>query len=162
MVLSLSSTAVVATAMAVTGSWSPPAGLAILAAVTVLGFVPVRAVVARAGVVVLGRTGPRRGDCRSLVDLDDTEDGWTDWYADARARSDEERRRRAAEAEAAEQDWRDWYAESRRPRLGNAACGRWDEPADPAERGTPDRGPTRADTVAPNPAELVTSKGTWD
>ena len=56
---------------------------------------------------------PATRRCRSPVDLDDTEDGWTDWYADARARSDEERRRRAAEAEAAEQDWRDWYARSR-------------------------------------------------
>ena len=112
-VLSLSLTAVVATGMAVTRSWSPIAGLAILAAVSALGFIPVRAVIVRAGVVVLGR--PARDAERPLaVDLDDTEDGWTDWYADARARSDEERRRRAAEAEAAEQDWRDWYAESRR------------------------------------------------
>ena len=58
-VLSLSITAVVATGMAVTGLWSPVAGLVVLAAVTGLGFVPVRAVVARAGVVVLGRAGPR-------------------------------------------------------------------------------------------------------
>ena len=47
------------------------------------------------------------------VEAGDTEDGWSDWYADARARSDEEQRRRAAEAEAAEQDWRNWYARSR-------------------------------------------------
>jgi hypothetical protein len=112
-VLSLSITAVVATGMAVIGSWSPVAGLAILAAVTGLGFVPVREVIVRAGVVVLGRPG-RGAERPSAVDLDDTEDGWTDWYANARARSEEERRRRSAEAEVAEQDWRSWYAESRR------------------------------------------------
>jgi len=60
--------------------------------------------------VVLGR--PARDAAQPLaVDVDDTEGGWTDWYADARARSDEERRRREAEAETAEQEWRDWYAE---------------------------------------------------
>ena len=120
-VLSLSITALVATAMAVTGLWSPAAGMVILAASTGLGFVPVRAVVARAGVVVLGRPA-HDAELPLAVDLDDTEGGWTDWYADARARSDEESRRRAAEAEAAEQDWRDWYAETRR----TAARGEWD------------------------------------
>ena len=109
-VLSLSLTAVVATGMAVTGTWSPAGGLVILIAVTGLGFVPVRAVIVRAGVVVLGRPGHQEDRPRA-VDVDDTEGGWTDWYAAARARSDEERRRREAEAEAAVQDWRDWYAE---------------------------------------------------
>ena len=139
MVLSLSLTAVVATAMAVTASWSPTAGAAILAAVTVFGFVPVRAVVVRAGVVVLGR--PARDAVLPLaVDVDDTESGWTDWYADARARTDEERRRRAAEAEAAEQEWRDWYAEhhqvATRERNVQWEAVRdsepWDSPSDPS------------------------------
>jgi len=141
-VLSLSLTAVVATGMAVTGTWSPVAGLAILIAVTGLGFVPVRAVIVRARVVVLGRPGHREDRSR-VVDLGDAEDGWTDWYADARARSDEERRRREAEADAAQQDWRDWYAETRRTAARERSI-QWEA----------------ADTVAPDPAELVTSKGT--
>ena len=141
-VLSLSLTAVVATGMAVTGTWSPVAGLAILIAVTGLGFVPVRAVIVRAGVVVLGRPGHQEGRPR-VVDVGDAEDGWTDWYADARARSDEERRRREAEAEAAQQDWRAWYAETRRTAARERSI-QWEA----------------ADTVAPDPAELVTSKGT--
>ena len=61
-VLSLSITAVVATGhgrdpFVVAGR---PAWRSSLRS-TALGFIPVRAVVARAGVVVLGRTGPRRG-----------------------------------------------------------------------------------------------------
>ncbi len=98
--------------------------------------------------MVLGR--PARDEERPLaVDLDDTEDGWTDWYADARARSDEERRRRAAEAEAAEQDWRDWYAESRRA-AARERSRQWIAGRE-----------TRAHaTGSSNPAELVTSKGT--
>jgi hypothetical protein len=143
-VLSLSITAAVATGMAVTGLWSPAAGLAILTAVTVVGFVPVRAVVARTAVVVLGR--PTTGEDRpQAIDLDDTEGGWTDWYADARARSDEERRRREAEAEAAEQEWRDWYAASRQD-VAHERSVQWEA----------------ADTVASDPAELVSSKGTRD
>ena len=112
-VLSLSITAVVATGMAVTGPWSPLGGLAVLAGIAVLGFLPVRSLVARAESVVLGGTALAPRPRPVTVDAGDTEDGWTDWYADARARSDEEQRRRAAEAEAAEQDWRDWYAETR-------------------------------------------------
>jgi hypothetical protein len=146
-VLSLSITAAVATGMAVTGLWSPAAGLAILTAVTVVGFVPVRAVVARTAVVVLGR--PTTGEDRpQAIDLDDAEGGWTDWYADARARSDEERRRREAEAEAAEQEWRDWYAASRQD-VAHERSVQWEA----------------ADTVASDPAdpaELVSSKGTRD
>lgn len=124
-VLSLSLTAVVATGMAVTGTWSPVAGLAILGAFTGLGFVPVRAVIVRAGVVVLGRPGHQEVRPRA-VEVGDAEDGWTDWYADARARSDEERRRREAEAEAAEQDWRDWYAETRRTAARERSV-QWDD-----------------------------------
>lgn len=146
-VLSLSITAAVATGMAVTGLWSPAAGLAILTAVTVVGFVPVRAVVARTAVVVLGR--PTTDEDRpQAIDLDDAEGGWTDWYADARARSDEERRRREAEAEAAEQEWRDWYAASRQD-VAHERSVQWEA----------------ADTVASDPAdpaELVSSKGTRD
>ncbi|HEY5784394.1 MAG TPA: hypothetical protein VIT65_06435 [Microlunatus sp.] len=176
-VLGLSLTAVVATGMAVTGTWSPVAGLAILAAVTVLGFVPVRAVVVRAGVLVFGRSGDEMERELVPVDLDDSEDGWTDWYADARARTDEERRRRAAEAEVAEQDWKDWYAESRlaaarersvqwdaAPELsldGDAAPepGDWWDVADPAGEGQVGADPA---DVAPRPAELVTSEVTRD
>ena len=145
-VLSLSLTAVVATGMAVTGTWSPVAGLAD----------PRRGDRARV------RPGPGRGrtrGCRGARSLGrrrwsgssyrststDTEDGWKDWYADARARTDEERRRRAAEAEAAEQDWRDWYAESRRAAARERSV-QWET----------------VDTVAPDPAELVTSKATRD
>ena len=112
-VLSLSITAVVATGMAVTRTWSPVGGLAVLAGIAVLGFLPVRSLVARAESVVLGGTALAPRPRPVTVDAGDTEDGWTDWYADARARSDEEQRRRAAEAEAAEQDWRNWYARSR-------------------------------------------------
>ena len=112
-VLSMSLTAVVATGMAVTRTWSASGGLVVLVAITVLGFVPVRSVAARAVTVLRGRATltPRRP---VAVEVGETEDGWTDWYADARDRADEERRRREAEAEAAEQEWRDWYAESRR------------------------------------------------
>ncbi|HEY5981077.1 MAG TPA: hypothetical protein VIT41_15740, partial [Microlunatus sp.] len=53
-VLSLSITAVVATGMAVTGTWSAPVGLAVLAAATVVGLVPLRSVAVRAAVVVGG------------------------------------------------------------------------------------------------------------
>lgn len=124
-VLSLSITAVVATAMALAGAWSSLAGLVILVAITGLGFVPVGAVVARAGVVVLGRAD-RHEDRPPVVEVGDVGDGWTDWYADARARSDEERRRREAEAEAAEQDWRDWYAETRRTAARERSV-QWDD-----------------------------------
>ncbi len=135
-VLSLSSTAVVATAMAVTGFWSPPAGLAGLAAITVIGFVPVRAVVAGAGVVLLGRPGIDGVRQPLAIEVDDTEDGWTDWYSDARARTDEEHRRRAAEAEAAEQDWRDWYAESRHAAALERSR-RWDDADQPGAAAEP-------------------------
>lgn len=183
-VLSLSITAVVATAMALTGAWSSVAGLVILVAITGLGFVPVRAVVVRAGVVVLGRAD-RHEDRPPVVEVGDVGDGWTDWYADARARSDEERRRREAEAEAAEQDWRDWYAESRRATArerhvqwravqesdhGDAAPAPgepWEgapEPSDPWDGSDPaSEGPAGADpdgSGAPNSADMVTAKAT--
>ena len=89
-------------------------GLAVLVVIGVLGFVPARSLAARATAVVLGRTA--RGPRRRLVPVEvaDTEDGWTDWYAEARERVDEEHRRAEAEAEAAAQEWRDWYAESTR------------------------------------------------
>jgi hypothetical protein len=110
-VLSLALTAVVATAMTVTRTWSPSAGLAILAVVSVLGFVPVRALAGNVVVVVLGRSAREAEPELVPVGLEGTQgDGWADWYADARAHSDQERRQREAEAEAAEQDWRDWYA----------------------------------------------------
>ena len=109
----------------------------------------------RAFEVVLGR--PAHDAALPLaVDLDDTEDGWTDWYADARARSDDEHRLRAAEAETAERDWRDWYAETRRAAARERSV-QWDA-ADPASDGRVGTDPT--DTVAAKPAELVTSKGT--
>ena len=156
-VLSLSITAVVATAMAVTGLWSPTAGLAILAAVAAFGFLPVRAVAVRATVVVLGRPSHDEERPRA-ADLDDTEGGWTDWYADARARSDEESRRREAEAEAAEQEWRDWYAEHHQIAARERSM-RWEAADRTSEEPV---GADPADTVAPNLAELVTSKGTRD
>ncbi len=177
-VLSLSITAVVATAMALTGAWSPVAGLVILVAITGLGFVPVRAVVVRAGVVVLGRAD-RHEDRPPVVEVGDVGDGWTDWYADARARSDEERRRREAEAEAAEQDWRDWYAESRRAtarerhvqweRCRRATTGTQRlHPASPGKelpnRATPGTGATRRARGRPGPtptAAALRTRRTW-
>ena len=85
-----------------------------LVVIGVLGFVPARSLATRATAVVLGRTA--RGPRRRLVGVEvaDTEDGWTDWYAEARNQVDEEHRRAEAEAEAAAQEWRDWYAESTR------------------------------------------------
>jgi hypothetical protein len=125
-------------------------------------------------VVLLGRPGNTNHPRPPAAEDDDTADGWKDWYSDARARSDEERRRRAAEAETAEQDWRNWYTESRRSaarersrqwkavRERDAAA----EPSDPRDpAGTAGEGPIGAglaDTVAPDPTELVTSKSTGD
>jgi hypothetical protein len=106
-VLSLCSTAIVATSQVVAGWWSPVGGLLALGAIAVLGFVPGRSVVERTGTFLLGPTeqGP-------YVHSEAAEEEWKDWYADAVRRSDEEHRRRLAEAEAAEQEWKDWYADA--------------------------------------------------
>lgn len=131
-VLSLSLTAVVATAMAVTGTWSAYGGLGVLIGIAVLGFVPVRAVAARTSEVVLGRSTYRPRRRRVVVETGEIDDGWTDWYADARARSDEERQRREAEAAAAEQEWRDWYAESHRQTADDRSQ-QWESDDDPRD-----------------------------
>ncbi len=131
-VLSLSLTAVVATGMAVTRTWSAYGGLAVLIGIAVLGFVPVRAVASRTVEVVLGRATYRPRRRAVVVDTGEIDDGWTDWYADARARSDEERLRREAEAEAAAQEWRDWYAENHR-RTTDARSAQWDSVDGPGD-----------------------------
>lgn len=113
-VLSLCSTAIVGTGMAVLGRWSPTVGGLILAAIAVLGFVPVQAAVVRVRAVLLGRPVAVEGAGGWVVAggaaaVDGDEDDWKDWYADARRRSDEEHRLQVVAAAEAEREWRDWY-----------------------------------------------------
>ena len=81
-----------------------------------LGFVPVRALGARAGVFLFGRP---------LLAADGFEEQWaaasraadeewSDWYAEVRRQSTKSGAVKKPKAEAAEQEWRDWYADARR------------------------------------------------
>lgn len=111
-VLSLSATAIVATGMAVLGRWSPTGGLALLAVVGVLGVVPIRSTLRRTAIIVLGLPEPIDDDerTRRAAEAQQAEEEWIDWYAGARARRDAELREQAAAAAAAEQEWRDWIS----------------------------------------------------
>lgn len=115
-VLSMSSTAVVATAMVLTARWSPLGGLIALSGIAVLGHVPVRALGAGAGAFLFGRPLVAAGGLEEpwVVGAGQAEEEWRDWYAGVRRQVDEERRRREAEGEAAEREWRDWYADVQR------------------------------------------------
>jgi hypothetical protein len=61
-VLSICTTVAVGTAMAVSGSWSPEWGLAVLAGIGLAGFVPARLLAARAGAAVRLRRAGFRDD----------------------------------------------------------------------------------------------------
>jgi hypothetical protein len=101
--------------MALAGRWSPLGGLIALSGITVLGFVPVRALGARAGVFLFGRPLLADGFEEQWAAASRAADEeWSDWYAEVRRQVDEERLRQEAEAEAAEREWRDWYADVRR------------------------------------------------
>lgn len=69
-VLSICTTIAVATAMAMSGNWSLEWGLAALGGVALVGFVPVRLLVDRAGAAVRLRT----------AGLPDDGGVWADWY----------------------------------------------------------------------------------
>jgi hypothetical protein len=133
-VLSLTSTAIVATGMAVAGWWSPVAGLVCLAGVAALGFVPVRHVLEQARFVLLGGPEPDSDEDRRrrAAEVRAAEEEWKDWYADARRRSDEERALQAAAAEAAAREWRDWYAKRRRAAAEHRSR-RWQQAEAPGE-----------------------------
>jgi hypothetical protein len=99
--LSLCATTAVATTMAVTAHWSTPAGMAALAAITVLGFLPLRRVLASTLRVVAPPP--------TLLDESESQ-AWTDWYDEQRRRSAERRQHELAVAEERARSWSDWYA----------------------------------------------------
>ncbi len=121
-VLSISASVVVATAMALAGQWSTVWGTVVLLAVAGLGFVPSRTLQRLSPVPA---RSPRRA---AVAGLGAADPDWVDWYADARRRSAAARARADAEARAIETQWADWYA-----REGGGMCpepveGRWSVP----------------------------------
>ena len=86
-VLSICTTVAVGTAMAVSDSWSLGWGLAALGGVALIGFVPVRLLIDRAGAAVRLR----------IAQFGDDGGAWTDWYREtqqAKARQAPRRRHR--------------------------------------------------------------------
>lgn len=98
-VLSMCATVAVGTAMAVSGAWSPVGGMAVLALVAAVGFLPLGSLTDRAAAA-------RRRRTRVFGD-----DGgeWAEWVAYTRQQAVRRRRRSEADAGAAADVWVDWY-----------------------------------------------------
>jgi hypothetical protein len=103
-VVSLCCTVAVGTGMAVSGAWSWAAGLAVLAVVTVTGFLPFAALADRA----------RAATGRRIAAFGDDGGAWEEWFARSQQEAQQRRRRAEEAAEQANDVWVDWYVDAER------------------------------------------------
>lgn len=119
LMISLCSTTVVATGMVLTAHWSTFGGLAVLALVSVLGFLPLGELAARASSAITHRPRPRH---RLVPPEPDQE--WPDWYADAPRRVEDERSVPVAAEQTVEDQRRSWHAKHRQSQAESAILNR--------------------------------------
>jgi hypothetical protein len=129
-VLSICTTVAVGTVMAVSNSWSLGWGLAALGGVALIGFVPVRLLIDRAGAAVRLRVA-RFGDdggawtawyretqlakarqALAAATASEASAVWVDWYTDVKRRAAEARAREAVAKQTAVDEWISWYQET--------------------------------------------------
>jgi len=111
-VLSICATATVGTAMTVSGRWSTPSATLVLAAVGLLGLLPLHRVWSAA---VRGLSSPP-----GMADAADLA-AWVEWYDQEERRSAERDSRLAESAEETSRVWVEWYAEmEEQPRAAGA------------------------------------------
>jgi hypothetical protein len=103
-VVSICCTVAVGTGMAVSGAWSWAGGLAVLAVVTVTGFVPFAVLADRA----------RAAAGRRIAAFGDDGGAWEEWFARSQQEAQERRQRARTAAEQANDVWVDWYVDAER------------------------------------------------
>jgi hypothetical protein len=126
-VLSICTTVAVGTVMVLSRSWWPQWGLAVLAGIALVGFVPARQLLDRASAALRLRIAGFSDDGGTWADwyrqsqdqaaarqarASEASGVWVDWYSDVERRSAEAREREAAAKQAAVEAWISWYQQT--------------------------------------------------